>query len=67
MSEVIRTVTPLKIKYNDVFHFRNMYVMMHEYLVDEAWFGEDGPQDIPTNHHRDIEKFYMERNYQKGG
>jgi hypothetical protein len=62
---VIREVPEFRIKYNDVFHLKNLYVMMHEYLVDENWAGESGMGDQPNESHIDIEKFYMERHHQK--
>ncbi|MCK5282463.1 MAG: hypothetical protein KAK00_03570 [Nanoarchaeota archaeon] len=65
MAEVIREVPEFRIKYNDVFHLKNLYIMMHEYLIDESWFGEDGSSNHPSNTHRDIEKMYMERHHQK--
>ncbi|MBR9699660.1 hypothetical protein GOV09_04345, partial [Candidatus Woesearchaeota archaeon] len=65
MVKILREVTPFKVKYNDVFHLKNLYVMMHEYLVDEGWYGDDGLGDSPSNTHRDIEKLYMERHHQK--
>jgi hypothetical protein len=62
---VIRTVTPFKVKYNDVFHLKNLYIMMHEYLVEEGWLGEGGVKAHPSDSHMDIEKLYMERLHQK--
>ena len=64
-EQVIRTVEPFKVKYNDIFHLKNLYIMMHEYLADEGWTGEGGAADTPSNTHRDIEKLYMERHHQK--
>ena len=61
----MRKIEELRIKYNDVFHFKNLYNMLHEYLVDENWYGGDGGQDYPTASHRDIETLYMERTMQK--
>ncbi|MBD3164786.1 hypothetical protein GF323_06310 [Candidatus Woesearchaeota archaeon] len=63
--EVIREVTPFRVKYNDVFHLKNLYIMMHEYLADESWYGEELSRDQPSNTHRSIEKLYMERHHQK--
>lgn len=56
-----------KVKYKDVFNLKNLYVMMHEYLVEEKWFGIGGPQaGDPSKQHRDIETLYLEQFCQKG-
>ena len=57
----IATIPEFRIKFNDVFSLRNLYIMMHEMLLEENWRGceEDGD-------HRDIEKLYSENVYQKG-
>jgi hypothetical protein len=61
---VLREITPFKVKYSDVFHLKNLYVMMHEYLADEGWIGTKvGAHPVET--HSDIEKMYMERHHQK--
>jgi len=65
-DNVIRKVDSFKVKYSDVFHLKNLYVMMHEYLADEGWYGQKRvAADNPSNSHRDIEKLYMERYHQK--
>ena len=67
---VLRKVEEARIKYSDVLHFRNLYSMIHEYLIDENWYGPDGGRDLKQDHpnpaHRDIETYYMERTTQKG-
>lgn len=65
MAEIIREIPQFKVKYNDVYHLKNLYVMMHEYLTDESWTGESGQLDQPSNTHMDIEKLYMERHHQR--
>jgi len=66
---VIRKVEPFKIKYSDVFHLKNLYIMMHEWLADEMWTGKMKPlgafRPHPGSTHMDIEKLYMERYHQK--
>lgn len=65
-GSTIREVSSFKVKYSDVFHLRNLYVMMHEYLIDENWYGlNDMPRSTPSIAHGDIEKLYMERHHQK--
>ncbi len=64
-DRVIREVPSFKVKYSDVFHLKNLYIMMHEYLADESWTGEGGTADSPSNTHKDIEKMYMERHHTK--
>ncbi len=65
MATVIRDVPEFRVKYSDVFHLKNLYVMMHEYLTDENWYGAGGPKEQPSSSHADIEKLYMERFHQK--
>ena len=56
-----------KVKYSDVFHLKNLYIMMHEYLVEEKWFGEGGPLGTePGAMHTNIETLYLENFVQKG-
>jgi hypothetical protein len=63
-EDVIVAVPPFKIKYSDVFHLKNLYVMMHEFLVDNGWIGSSQGSS-PNASHQDIEKLYMERHHQK--
>ncbi len=61
------TLPETKVKYKDVFNLKNLYVMMHEYLLEEKWFGKEGPwASSPDKQHRDIEKLYLEKFQQKG-
>ncbi len=56
-----------KVKYKDVFNLKNLYVMMHEYLVEEKWFGEGGATgNQPGAMHSNIESLYLEKYHQKG-
>ncbi|MBU0628134.1 MAG: hypothetical protein KKC75_03020 [Nanoarchaeota archaeon] len=56
-----------KVKFKDVFSLKNLYIMMHEYLLEEKWFGEEGPQKgDPSKQHRYIETLYFEKYCQKG-
>lgn len=56
-----------KVKFNDFFNLKNLYVMMHEYLLEEKWFGEEGPvKASPDKQHRYIETLYLEKFCQKG-
>ena len=54
-------IPEFKVKYNDVFSLRNLYIMLHELLLEENWVGPEGSKD-----HEDIETFYSENVYQKG-
>ncbi len=54
----------MKVKYKDIFHLKNMYVMMHEYLIEEGFLDED--QKGGQAGHQYIEKMYMEKFCQKG-
>ena len=64
MSVPVRTITQMKVKYKDIFHLKNMYVMMHEYLLEEGFLDED--QQSGQEGHEYIEKLYMEKFCQKG-
>ncbi len=56
---------PFSVKYKDVFSLRNLYVMMHELLLEEHWLGfDDQEEDLFA--HSDIETLYSENVYQKG-
>lgn len=58
---VIASVPEFRVKYRDVFSLRNLYLMLHELLLEENWKGADGEMD-----HSDIETLYSENVYQKG-
>lgn len=61
MSEShVREAAHFKIKFRDVFHLRNLYIMMHEYLMEEYWF------DLGQDNHDYIETLYLEKFNQKG-
>ena len=36
---IVADVPEFKVKYKDVFHLKNLYVMMHELLWEEGWSG----------------------------
>ena len=56
-----------RIKFKDVFSLKNLYVMMHEMLLEEGWFAEEGlPAGDPSKGHRYVENLYLENFYQKG-
>lgn len=54
-------IPEFRVKYRDVFSLRNLYIMLHETLLEEGWRGKDGEPD-----HSDIEKLYSENVYQRG-
>ncbi|MBS3097643.1 hypothetical protein J4209_02500 [Candidatus Woesearchaeota archaeon] len=64
MPHIIKELPEIKVKYKDVFHLKNLYVMMHEYLVEENFLDED--QNQTYNGHRFIETLYLENFCQKG-
>ena len=57
----IASIPEFRVKFNDVFSLRNLYIMLHETLLEEGWLGVDGEKD-----HEDIETFYSENVYQRG-
>ena len=59
----------MKVKYKDVFHLKNLYIMLHEYFIEEKWYGpEQYGQTNPggATTHGDIESLYLEKFCQKG-
>ncbi|MFH2027850.1 MAG: hypothetical protein ABIJ08_01815 [Nanoarchaeota archaeon] len=70
MVHVAKSIDEIKIKYKDVFHLKNLYVMLHEYLYEEGWMGmpqaEKGVSKYASNAHSNIEKMYLEKFTQKG-
>jgi len=64
-GDVVREIPIFSVKYKDVFSLRNLYVMMHELLLEEGWHGfEDQLAD--TSAHSDIETLYSENVFQRG-
>ena len=59
---VIASVPEFRVKYNDIFSLRNLYIMLHEMLLEEGWLGKEGN----NTEHEDIETLYSENVYQKG-
>ena len=64
-GDELRVIPQFSVKYKDVFSLKNLYVMMHELLLEEGWLGfEDQVADISA--HSDIEPLYSENVYQSG-
>ncbi len=57
-------IPQFRIKFRDVFHLRNLYIMMHEYLGEEGWKGSLGSGHVFEQ--GDIETLYSEKFFQKG-
>ncbi|HJN56561.1 MAG: hypothetical protein QF798_04015 [Candidatus Woesearchaeota archaeon] len=64
IGDVVREVPEFRIKYKDVFSLQNLYVMMHELLLEEGWLGFEGVED--NEGHTDLETLYSENVFQKG-
>jgi len=60
-EEGVIAIPEFRVKYRDVFSLRNLYIMLHEMLLEEGWRGKDADED-----HRDIEILYSENVYQRG-
>lgn len=54
-------IPEFRVKYRDVFSLRNLYIMLHEFLLEENWRGVDSEAG-----HEDIETLYSENVYQRG-
>lgn len=65
MSVIVAQVPEFRIKYKDVFHLKNLYVMIHEYLVEEGFLDKDQTASNDEGH-RYAETLYMEKFIQKG-
>ena len=61
-SEIV--IPEFRVKYRDVFSLRNLYLMLHEMLLEEGWHGSDGPR--ANKEGEDVEILYSENVYQKG-
>jgi len=63
-------VDEFRVKYKDVFHLKNLYIMLHEYMYEEGWYGRPKPESGATKYastaHANIEKLYLEKFCQKG-
>ena len=59
MGEI--AIPEFRVKYSDVFSLRNLYIMLHELLLEEGWLGMEGDSD-----HADVETLYSENVYQRG-
>jgi len=55
-------VPEFKVKFSDVFSLRNLYVMMHEMMLEEGWAGSKNDSDGT-----DVETYYSENVFQKAG
>ena len=60
MGTIVK-IPQFRIKYSDVFSLRNLYLMLHETMLEEGWKGMDDEKD-----NSDIETLYSENVYQKG-
>ena len=64
-GDLCREIPQFSVKYKDVFSLRNLYVMMHELLLEENWLGFEGNEEGMASH-SDLETLYSENVYQKG-
>mgnify|MGYP001605041442 CR=1 FL=1 len=58
---IIASIPDFRIKYADVFSLRNLYIMLHQVLLEDGWRGKDWDAE-----HADIETFYSENVFQRG-
>jgi hypothetical protein len=58
---IVREIPEFRVKYKDIFHLKNLYIMMHEMLWEEGWNGYEGDR-----WHQDIETLYSENVFQRG-
>jgi hypothetical protein len=65
VGDLCRPIPVFSVKYKDVFSLNNLYVMMHEMLQEEGWYGFDD-ENVDMSAHSDLETLYSESVYQKG-
>ena len=66
MTVELAKIPEFNVKYSDVFNLRNLYTMMHEYLIEDGWRGTEKIFEGDTSsEHQDIEKLYLEKFCQK--
>ena len=65
VGDVLREIPVFSVKYKDVFSLKNLYIMMHELLLEEGWKGFEGEEE-DLSAHSDIETLYSENVYQAG-
>jgi hypothetical protein len=58
-SEIV--IPEFRVKFRDVFSLRNLYLMLHEMMLEEGWMGAEGSREGD-----DVEILYSENVYQKG-
>ncbi len=64
-GDFLREIPQFSVKYKDVFSLKNLYIMMHELLLEEGWLGFEGrEEDLAA--HSDLETLYSENVYQPG-
>ena len=64
-GDLCREIPIFSVKFSDVFSLQNLYIMMHEMLLEEQWLGFEGQQEAMTSH-SDLEALYSENVYQRG-
>jgi hypothetical protein len=58
-GRILLPCAKFRVRHRDYFHLKNLYYMLHEWLVEEEW-GPPEDQDFP-------ETFYLQRDTQKSG
>tara|TARA_Y100000310_G_scaffold333732_1_gene411876 strand:- start:5441 stop:6100 length:660 start_codon:yes stop_codon:yes gene_type:complete len=64
VGDVVRSIPMFSVKYVDVFSLKNLYIMMHELLLEEGWHGFENEQ-ADMGAHSDIESLYSENVFQR--
>jgi len=63
-GDVVREIPMFSVKYVDVYSLKNLYIAMHELLLEEGWQGFEG-QEEDLMSHSDIETLYSENAFQR--
>src|SRR3989338_175523 len=67
MVHTVAEIPEFRIKYKDVFSLKNLYIMLHELLIEEGLWGFGVNETTPGYElHTDIETLYSENIFQKG-
>ena len=67
MGHISAQIPEFRVKFKDVFSLKNLYIMLHEMLLEDGWWGFETTEATEgTELHSDIETLYSENVYQKG-
>jgi len=67
MAHILAQIPEFRVKFKDVFSLKNLYIMLHEMLLEEGWWGFETTEGTQGSElHADLETLYSENVFQKG-